>query len=90
MLKSLYNNRIGIMFVAFSAFFVATGQLYWKIGTQEGIFYLGLGFFLISWERYYSLSHLDLVRYRFSIHFLVLTIFLRYILGLLYWQKRFL
>ena len=48
MVKSLYNNRIGIIFIAFSAFFVATGQLFWKIGTEEGIIYLGLGFFSYS------------------------------------------
>ena len=44
MTKSLYHNRLGIALMACSALFVATGQLFWKLGTDQGLVYFAIGF----------------------------------------------
>lgn len=44
MFKSLYHNRFGIALMACSALFVAIGQLFWKLGTEQGLLFLAVGF----------------------------------------------
>lgn len=44
MLKSIYINRLGILLMASSAVFVATGQLFWKLGTELGQLFFATGF----------------------------------------------
>jgi undecaprenyl phosphate-alpha-L-ara4N flippase subunit ArnE len=46
MLRSLYQKRFGIALMAISALFVATGQLFWKLGAKQGLFFLSIGFVL--------------------------------------------
>jgi len=43
--KSIKKNHIGIIFILFSSFTLASGQLFWKISAGENLFFLALGFF---------------------------------------------
>jgi len=45
-LKSIRKNYIGIIFILFASFTLATGQLFWKISAGENMYLLALGFVL--------------------------------------------
>ncbi len=43
-IKSIKENRIGIIIMLISSLFVCFGQLFWKLSLDKGILYLLLGF----------------------------------------------
>lgn len=46
MIDSFRKNRVGIILMLISAICACLGQLLWKIGAEQGIAYVFIGFFL--------------------------------------------
>lgn len=44
--RSIKKNYMGIVFILFSSFTLAAGQLFWKISAGENLYFLALGFVL--------------------------------------------
>lgn len=45
LVASLKKNKTGIILMVCSSLFACVGQLLWKLGTDQGLLYIAIGFF---------------------------------------------
>lgn len=60
-IKSLNDNKVGILFILFASLTTAFGQMFWKLSAGSSIFYILIGFFL-----YFIGAGLMIVAFRFG------------------------
>lgn len=60
-IKSLNNNKVGILFILCASLTTAFGQMFWKLSGGSSIYYILLGFFL-----YFLGAVLMIVAFRFG------------------------